>query len=131
MRAQHVFDCVPALDPTGTPCMYDTVSRKPFYNSGTGDFLYPTNEAPAAVIDLDAKFYAKLTEHGVRRLYHVPKGYTGSMDEYAAKNGFKELVEPPMPQEGYWAPQWRETDTQLICEWVETEPPTEEGIEND
>jgi len=27
---------------------------------------------------------------------------------------------------GYWVPEWRETDTQLICEWVETEPPTEE-----
>ncbi len=31
---------VPALDPTGRPCMFDTVSRKPFYNAGTGEFLY-------------------------------------------------------------------------------------------
>lgn len=29
----------PALDPTGTPCMLDTVTRKPFYNSGTGQFI--------------------------------------------------------------------------------------------
>lgn len=122
---------VPALDPTGTPCMFDTVTKKPFYNSGTGDFIYPTDAAPAVSADIDEKFYAKLTEHGIRRLYHVPKGCTMSKDEYAARNGFKELVEPPMPQEGYWTPEWRETETQLICEWVETEPPIEEGIENE
>lgn len=113
---------VPALDPTGAPCMYDTVSRKTFYNSGTGDFIYPTDAAPAVSADLDEKFYAKLTEHGVRRLYHVPHGYTGSKDQYATENGYKELVEPPMPLEGYWTPEWRETETQLILEWVEAEP---------
>lgn len=128
-NAQHEF--IPALDPTGAPCMYDLVTRTPFYNSGTGDFIYPTDAAPAVSADLDEKFYAKRTEHGIRRLYHVPEGCTMSKDEYAAKNGFKEILEPPMPQEGYWVPEWRETETQLICEWVETEPPTEEGIEND
>lgn len=122
---------IPALDPTGAPCMFDLVTRTPFYNSGTGDFIYPTDAAPVMTLDLDEKFYAKMTEHGIRRLYHVPEGCTMSKDEYAAKNGFKEILEPPMPQEGYWVPEWRETETQLICEWVETEPPTEEGIEND
>ena len=29
------------LDNTGTPCMYDLVSNKTFYNSGTGEFIYP------------------------------------------------------------------------------------------
>lgn len=29
---------VPAIDPSGTPCMYDLVSRTPFYNEGTGTF---------------------------------------------------------------------------------------------
>ena len=122
---------IPAIDNTGTPCMFDLVSRKTFYNSGTGDFLYPTDAAPAAAIGLDDKFYAQLTEHGVRRLYRVPKGYAGSVDEYAAQNGFKELVEPPMPLEGYWMPEWRETETQLILDWIETEPPTEEVTENE
>lgn len=123
---------VPALDNTGAPCMFDTVTRTAFYNAGTGDFLYPGAEQAVMTLDLDwdAKSYAKLTEHGIRRLYHVPKGYTGTMDDYAAENGFKELVEPPAPLEGYWIPQWRETDTQLICDWVETEPPTEEDTEN-
>lgn len=117
---------IPALDSTGTPCMFDLVSRQPFYNSGIGDFLYPTDAVPAVSASLDEKFYAKLTEHGVRRLYYVPKGCTMTKDEYAAANGFKELVEPPMPLEGYWMPVWRETETQLICDWVETEPPAEE-----
>lgn len=31
---------VPALDKNNRPCMYDTVSKKPFYNQGTGEFLY-------------------------------------------------------------------------------------------
>ena len=30
---------VPVLDANGTPCMYDKVSRKCFYNSGTGSFI--------------------------------------------------------------------------------------------
>lgn len=128
---QQFVQLIPAIDPTGAPCMFDTVTRTAFYNSGTGDFLYPTDAAPAVSADLDEKFYAKRTEHGIRRLYHVPEGCNMSKDEYAAKNGFKAILEPPMPLEGYWVPQWKETETQLICEWVETEPPTEEGIENE
>lgn len=126
-------DIIPILDNTGTPCMFDTVTRTAFYNSGTGDFLYPGAEQAIQTLDLDldAKSYAKLTEHGVRRLYHVPKGCSMTKDEYAAVYGFKELIEPPMPLEGYWMPEWRETETQLICDWVETEPPTEEVTENE
>lgn len=43
---EHLSDTnmvlIPALDPAGRPCMFDTVSRKPFYNAAaTGaDFLY-------------------------------------------------------------------------------------------
>lgn len=175
---QLQLNFIPCLDDTGTPCMFDTVTRTSFRNKGSGDFIIgietqqqldslldsfpnytgqaieklqitlaealrtPENEARLAeamaqnstmpaMLSLDGefvapKFYAQLTEHGVRRLYHVPKGYTSTMDEYAAANGFKELVEPPMPSEGYWMPEWRETETQLICDWVETEPPAEE-----
>ena len=116
---------VPCLDETGAPCMFDMVRRKPFYNAGSGDFLYPTDAAPAAAIGLDDKFYAQLTEHGVRRLYKVPDGCNMTKDAYAAANGFKELVEPPIPSTGYWKPEWRETDTQLILDWIETEPSME------
>ena len=35
-----VLDFVPCLDDTGRPCMFDRVSRKSFYNNGTGEFLY-------------------------------------------------------------------------------------------
>lgn len=35
-----VLDFIPCLDDNGRPCMFDRVSRKPFYNSGTGEFLY-------------------------------------------------------------------------------------------
>lgn len=31
---------LPALDPTGKPCMYDTVTQQPFYNLDTGEFGY-------------------------------------------------------------------------------------------
>ena len=31
---------IPSLDPDGRPCMYDTVTKQPFYNYGTGEFLY-------------------------------------------------------------------------------------------
>lgn len=33
-------DLIPCLDDNGRPCMFDRVSRTPFYNSGTGEFLY-------------------------------------------------------------------------------------------
>lgn len=35
---ENIF--IPALDPAGRPCMFDLVTRTPFYNAGTGEFLY-------------------------------------------------------------------------------------------
>ena len=35
-----IANFIPALDLNGKPCMYDTVSKQPFYNQGTGEFLY-------------------------------------------------------------------------------------------
>lgn len=35
-----IMNLLPCLDRNGTPCMFDTVSRKPLYNEGTGEFLY-------------------------------------------------------------------------------------------
>ncbi len=31
---------IPALDPNGKPCMWDAVTKQPFYNQGTGEFTY-------------------------------------------------------------------------------------------
>ena len=38
------YNFIPALDITGKPCLYDTVSKKAFYNQGTGEFLYKEKE---------------------------------------------------------------------------------------
>lgn len=35
-----IMNLLPCLDKNGKPCMYDTVSKQPFYNQGTGEFLY-------------------------------------------------------------------------------------------
>ena len=37
--SEVVRDYVPFLDKNGTPCMFDKVTRKPFYNNGTGQFI--------------------------------------------------------------------------------------------
>ena len=124
-----VYDLVPCLDAVGAPCMFDTVSRSSYYNSGTGDFLYPgKEEEPATFSRRRPITYAQLTEHGVRRLYKVPAGYNGTKEEYAAEHGFKPLVETPQPEEGYWTPRWTETEDEIVLEWVETEPPAEDYL---
>lgn len=120
---------VPCLDEVGSPCMYDLVTKTTFYNAGTGEFSYPGKEQEASMFSLRRPItYAQLTEHGVRRLYHVPKGYNGTKEEYAAEHDFKPLVEPEQPEEGYWAPRWTETEDEIVLEWVETEPPMDEFV---
>lgn len=37
---ENQIDLIPAIDPSGVPCMYDLISRQPLYNQGTGEFLY-------------------------------------------------------------------------------------------
>ena len=68
------------------------------------------------------RLYAKLTENGIRRLYHVPENYNGTKEDYAVENGYKLLIETPAPQEGNWEPEWFETEDQITCNWIETEP---------
>lgn len=31
---------IPALDPAGVPCMFETLTRRPFYKDGSGEFIY-------------------------------------------------------------------------------------------
>ncbi|MBQ8238925.1 MAG: hypothetical protein IJZ39_12370 [Oscillospiraceae bacterium] len=38
-EGKQFLQLVPALDPNGTPCMYDRVSKTAFTNSGTGQFI--------------------------------------------------------------------------------------------
>lgn len=37
-----ICNLIPALDNNGTPCFYDTISKKTLYNKGSGSFLYAT-----------------------------------------------------------------------------------------
>jgi hypothetical protein len=67
-------------------------------------------------------------ENGLRRLYHAPANYAGELYDYALENGYKPLVEPEKPEDGYWLPQWHETEDEIVLEWVETEAPEEESI---
>lgn len=39
-----IREYIPVLDPKGVPCLFDCVSRTPFYNSGTGTFGYALRE---------------------------------------------------------------------------------------
>lgn len=43
----HTF--ISSLDPTGVPCLYDTVSKQPFYNAGTGQFIVGFDTAEQAL----------------------------------------------------------------------------------
>lgn len=129
-NSKIIHKLIPALDRTGTPCMFDKVSRKNFYNAGTGDFLYPTTSTTYSLRRPQAE-YAKMTDTGVRRLYHTPKGYEGTLEDYAIENGYKHLIETESPNEEgkYYSFKWVETDDVLMTEWFEVDPPQEEFIE--
>lgn len=64
---------VPALDPSGTPCMFDTVSKQPFKNEGTGQFIAGFTLAQAAQLG------RKLPSTGGTLTVSLPEGY--DMDE--------------------------------------------------
>ena len=117
----RVCNMIPALNTnTGSPCMFDLVTGEPFYNELEGDFTYPES-ATAYSLRQPVPTYAKMTKHGVQKLYHLPEGYEGSEDEYAQENGFKLLTENKRPEEGSWRPEWVETDNELILNWIEVE----------
>ena len=39
-NGEIIMNLIPALDPSGVPCMYDTVTKQPYYNQGTDKFGY-------------------------------------------------------------------------------------------
>ena len=109
--------------------MFDKVNRKAYYNEGSGDFLYPT-ESTTYSLRRVLPDWGKLTERGLRRLYHAPANYKGELYDYAMENGYKPIVEEPAPEEGYWSPRWTETADEIVLEWVEAEPPMDEPLTN-
>ena len=111
-------DLVPCVDNVGNPCMYDKVSKTSLY-SKTGDkFLVPTTSATYTLRQPVVEF-AQLTDSGVRKLYHLPYDYEGTLDEFVEENGFKQLVENEKPEEGNWMPEWTETEDVVVLNWVE------------
>lgn len=121
---------IPALDPIGAPCLFDTVTRTPYYCDGSQDFLCPGNEEEPTTYSLRRPItYGQLTENGLRRLYHVPVNYKGTKEEYAAKFGFKPIAETDCPEEGKYVSQWKENENEIILEWIEIENPEELSIE--
>lgn len=52
-------DLIPVLDASGTPCMYDKISRQCFYNVGSGTFGYKikTPESEASTFSLRDPYY--------------------------------------------------------------------------
>lgn len=119
-----IRDFIPCLDQSGAPCFYDLVTQKPFYNSGTGDFVYPVDSTNYTLRQVLPE-WGQLTEYGLRRLYHAPAGWRGELIDYALENGFKRIVETEQPADGHWTPQWTETYDKIVLEWIETEPPTD------
>ena len=63
---------IPCLDHDDVPCMYDLVSQKPFYNQGTGSFLWPFSEE-------DCKPVPYLISNGNQRIDtgYIPNKNTG------------------------------------------------------
>lgn len=122
---------IPSISKIGAPCMFDLVTRQPYYNSGTGDdFLYPTPLTTYSLRRPQAE-YAKMTERGIQKLYHLPTDYKGTFEDYITQNNFKKIIETECPNEEgkYYGSRWVETDTELIVEWFEIDPPQEEFFE--
>lgn len=64
-----IRDYIPALDPNGKPCLYDKVTAKAYYNSGTGEFTYGPKIIPIEYLESTG------TQH--IDLPYVPKDTSG------------------------------------------------------
>lgn len=111
-------DLIPCVDNIGNPCMYDKVSKTSLYNQTNAKFLVPTTSATYTLRQPVAEF-AQLTDSGVRKLYHLPYDYEGTLEEFVEENGFKQLVENEKPEEGNWMTEWTETEDAVVLNWVE------------
>lgn len=65
---EKTHDFVSCIDKAGTPCMYNVVSRQPFYNSGSGSFIVGMTMEQARKLD-------KLPESGGAMTISLPTGY--------------------------------------------------------
>lgn len=111
-------DLIPCVDNVGNPCMYDKVSKTSLYNQTNTKFLVPTTSVTYSLRQPVAEF-AQLTDSGVRKLYHLPYDYEGTLEEFVEENGFKQLIESEKPEEGNWISEWTETEDAVVLNWVE------------
>jgi hypothetical protein len=63
--ATVIHDLVPVLDDTGTPCMYDKVSKQCFYNKGTGSFGYRIKRTGETVAPMSLRDPWRVAPSGV------------------------------------------------------------------
>ena len=119
-NGQLQCNLIPCIDNLGNPCMYDTVTKETFRNESSDAFLTPESTTTYSLRQ-PVPTYAKMTAHGVQKIYHLPESYEDSEDVYAQENGFKLLTENERPEEGSWRPEWVETDNELILNWIEVE----------
>lgn len=114
---------IPIKDRNGNYCLVDELSGRVFRNQNPKySFTCRDDNSTmnaAITVGLDNKVYVKKTNYGYKHLNYVPDGYDISIDEYAAKYGYKELVFKPKPEEGEWMSTCNETETQFIQEWIE------------
>ena len=73
-----IQDLIPAIDPSGTPCMYDLVSRTSFYNQGTGTFttgkpVLPVVRFPVDPVPVGYKTVNYLESSGTQ---YIDTGYS-------------------------------------------------------
>ena len=113
-----LVNLIPCVDSTGAPCMYDVISKKSYYNQGGYDFTYSPTSTTYSLRQPVAEF-AQLTDSGVRKLYHLPYDYEGTLEEFVEENGFKQLIENEQPEEGNWEPVWAETEDAVVLTWSE------------
>ena len=116
-----IQDLRPCLDTQGVPCMYDEVSKRYFYNQGTGTFKYKktlrvfqpvldSNNVPCLLDKINNKFYynkgtGSFTYGGVQ----TPKdGYTEI--EYIESNGTQYIDTGVVPNSN--------TDIDMTCRAV-------------
>ena len=91
-----IADFIPALDPQGVPCMFDKVSKQPFYNSGSGAFIVGMTLAQARKL-------GKLPATGGTLTVSLPTGYEydeGVVNalETARANGWTLTVQTYTPE---------------------------------
>ena len=94
-NGEVVRDLRPCLDPNGVVCMYDMVTRRYFYNKGTGEFLASKSDGFANFLYFDGNSYIDtgiVPEFGDELQIQYGFNGTGSMSPFGAGTEDYQLV---------------------------------------